>query len=245
MRFHITRGYKINADELQKWIMELMIIDCISDLHGHYPKLEGGDLLIVGGDLTARDTLEGYMDFDSWLQDQDYRCKILIGGNHDNLIQNKGWEKLTEPFSDLCCDYICDFGTEFEGLKIWGSPWTLRFEGMNPHCMAFTVDTEEELAEKWAMIPDDVDILVTHSPPKGMLDKTIDGTPAGSQSLTNKIHRLQPLLHVFGHIHESYGKEDYFIPATKYIGVVGCHFVNASHVNERYQPVNKPIRITL
>lgn len=32
-----------------------MIIDCISDLHGQYPQLEGGDLLIVAGDLTARD----------------------------------------------------------------------------------------------------------------------------------------------------------------------------------------------
>jgi hypothetical protein len=32
-----------------------MIIDCIADLHGHYPKLDGGDLLIICGDLTARD----------------------------------------------------------------------------------------------------------------------------------------------------------------------------------------------
>lgn len=35
-----------------------MIIDCIADLHSHYPKLDGGDLLIVAGDLTDRDSLE-------------------------------------------------------------------------------------------------------------------------------------------------------------------------------------------
>lgn len=36
-----------------------MIIDCIGCLHDHYPELEGGDLLIVTGDLTARDDYDG------------------------------------------------------------------------------------------------------------------------------------------------------------------------------------------
>ena len=40
-----------------------MIIDCLSDLHGHYPSLDGGDLLIVAGDLTARDKLEEHYEF--------------------------------------------------------------------------------------------------------------------------------------------------------------------------------------
>lgn len=50
-----------------------MIIDCIADLHGHYPKLEGGDLLIVAGDLTARDTLDEHINFSQWLEKQYYK----------------------------------------------------------------------------------------------------------------------------------------------------------------------------
>lgn len=231
-----------------------MQITAISDLHGHYPKLEGGDLLIVAGDLTASDKPIEYHRFNLWLEKQNYNCKIVVAGNHDNLLQKYPhrihWKSdiyrgrktpLEWPFGGRlasCNAYLCDSGTEFEGQKIYGSPWTLRFEGMNPDCMAFTVDTEEQLAEKFAMIPDDIDILVTHSPPAGrLLDKTIDGKFVGSESLwqktSNSPRNLK--LHVFGHIHEAYGKK-YWKP-TKY--------VNASHVNENYKPVNKPIRIEL
>lgn len=88
-----------------------MDITCISDLHGHFPKLKGGDLLIVAGDLTAND-----------------------GGIDLNL-------------------------------KLW----------------------------------------------------------------------------VTGHIHESYGKK----PSGGILGGLNCIILNASYVNEHYQPVNKPIRIEL
>lgn len=218
-----------------------MIIDVCSDLHGYYPELQGGDLLIVAGDLTARDLPHERYRFLQWLAEQEYRKKIWIAGNHDNSLVGM---KFTPQRPDAA-EYLCDSGTEFEGFKVWGSPWTKTFEGMNPHCKAFTVATEEELASKFSLIPDDIDILITHSPAKGMLDKTINGYDAGSQSLTNRIHHMQPLLHVFGHIHEAYGRDNCFIPATKYIGTVDCCFVNASHVNEHYQPVNKPIRIIL
>ena len=165
--------------------------------------------------------------------------KIFIAGNHDTQIEkNPFWVGSTK------CVYLCDSGTEFEGLKIWGSPWTLTFPGINPHCAAFMLP-EAELEAKFAMIPDDTDILVTHGPPKGMLDRSIAGIQCGSQSLTNKIHRLQLRVHVFGHIHEAYGKEDCFIPAYNYIGMCDCRFINCSHVNERYKPVNKPVRVVL
>lgn len=214
-----------------------MIIDCISDLHGYYPKLEGGDLLIVGGDLTARDTQTEYFRCFDWIHEQNYRKKILIAGNHDNEIQKQNYKGPIEK--DF--DYLSDSGTEFEGFKIWGSPWTKTFPGMNPHCKAFTFDTEDELAEKWALIPDDIDILITHGPPFDILDETDSGERVGSKSLLVRILQVKPRIHVFGHIHEQGGKLLKVAPSIDR----AITFVNASHVNEYYKPVNKVVRIEL
>ena len=210
-----------------------MLIDLISDLHGHYPKLEGGDLLIVGGDLTARDEKIEYAQFADWYLSQPYKKRILIAGNHDTKIQNGDYY-----FNHDWLGYVQDYETEFEGLKIWGSPWTAWFEGINPHCTAFTKKTDDELAKKWAMIPPDIDILITHSPPYGILDTTKDGRHVGSESLREWVLGTRPnlRLHVFGHIHEN---------GSLNIKIAGREFVNASHVNEKYRPVNKPVRVIL
>ena len=64
-----------------------MIIDAISDLHGHYPQLEGGALLIVAGDCLKRETIAEKEIFFDWLADQNYKNKILVGGNHDNFLR--------------------------------------------------------------------------------------------------------------------------------------------------------------
>jgi len=211
-----------------------MIIDCISDLHGYYPKLEGGDLLIVAGDMNRREEWNAYLDLQRWLNEQDYKEIIFIAGNHDTLIQD------SDVIDDLLYEhiYLKDSCTEFQGLKIWGTPWTSRFEGINPHCCAFTGEDDSEISPKFDLIPTDVDILITHSPPFTVRDETVDGRQVGSPSLTAHIlSRLRPKLHVFGHIHEAYGIDTYQWTPTK--------FVNASHVNERYEPVNKPVRIEL
>lgn len=214
-----------------------MIIDSISDLHGFYPELEGGDLLIVAGDLTARHTYQEYINFRTWFWDQEYNKKVFIAGNHDPLFQNTDIDDLFTGF-----DYLCDSGTEFEGLKIWGSPWTLKFPGMNPACMAFTVDTEEELAEKWLTCPLDVDIMITHSPIYGVLDTVRRFGPfshereesVGSESLKDAIKKIRPSILVCGHIHECGGRIERFEDTL---------IVNASLVNELYKPAHKPIRI--
>lgn len=217
-----------------------MIIDCISDLHGHYPKLEGGDLLIVAGDLTASDTTDQMYEFYSWLDDQNYAKKIFIGGNHDNALQECGSDFFLDREDE--CEYLCDSGTTFKGFKIWGSPWTKTFPRMNPKCKAFTKDTEEELMDKFELIPHDTDILITHSPPLGVLDKTIDGRFVGSYALFGWLKYVErPRIHVFGHIHEAYGQKEFF-PSYHNKMMIS---VNASHMTEHYEPVNKPIRIIL
>lgn len=223
------------------WKGLTMIIDCISDLHGFYPKLEGGDLLIVAGDLTANNTVPAWKIFFNWLESQTYRKKLYIAGNHDNFLAqsiptSESIEMGLIPTHNA--EYLCDSGTEFENLKIWGSPWTKTFEGINPNCTAFTFDTEKQLDEKWNLIPNDIDILVTHSPPFGIFDVVTApiAKSVGSCTLREQVmRRIKPKLHLFGHIHESGGR---------ILDAGMTKFVNASHVNE-HQPMNKPVRIVL
>lgn len=205
-----------------------MIIDAVSDLHGFHPELERGDMLIIAGDLTAKDEPEEHADFAEWLDVQPYRMKIVIAGNHDNHID-----------ADLIgclrnCYYLQDSDIELEGLKIWGSPYSLWFHGVNPRCKAF-MGTESDLKKKYDAIPDDIDILITHTPPYGVLDEGY-----GSKSLLETLDRVKPKIHIFGHIHEQGAKSMLY----KHIGSnTTCY--NVSIVNRRYQHVNPVTRIIL
>jgi Icc-related predicted phosphoesterase len=217
-----------------------MIIDCISDLHGSHPKLEGGDLLIVAGDLTARDEPDQHFRFWLWAANQQYKQVVVIAGNHDGYLQ----ENPNAILVGAHLSYLCDQYIEFQGLKIWGAPWTPPF--FNWHFML----PPEEIKLKWDMIPEDTDILVTHGPSYGILDNpykipSSKHDRCGCPHLREAVERVKPRLHVFGHIHGSYG--------TTYLKHQGewepnkaqtiC--VNAAHMNEDYLPVNAPIRIVL
>lgn len=215
-----------------------MIIDCISDLHGYQPTLSGGDLLIVAGDLTARDTATEHAKYCHWQHDLPYEKTIFIAGNHDGYIQ-----KRPDLYIDGCCKdakviYLQDSGIEYKGFKIWGSPWTPTFYDWH-----FMKDRGDAIREKWDLIPDDVNILITHGPAMGIQDevqyssRANNGKFAGCEELRRVIDdRLKKLkLHVFGHIHESYGK----------VSVSGVIHVNACIMDEEYRPVNKPITIEL
>lgn len=204
-----------------------MIVDCISDLHGFHPELEGGDLLIVAGDLTALDTRKEYEEFIRWLNFISYKYKkiIIIAGNHDGKIQIYGLKPLPDN-----CEYLEDSGTEFEGLKIWGSPWTPEF-----CAWYFMKKRGREMAEVWEKVPTDTDILITHGPPYGILDKCED-RHLGCGRLRMALNRVKPKLHVFGHIHECGGRS---------IDMVTTKFVNASIMDGNYNAVNKPVRIIL
>jgi len=95
--------------------------------------------------------------------------------------------------------------------------------------------TPEILSPIWAKIPKNLDILITHGPPFGILDRTIRGVTAGCSKLLEAVQLKAPRIHVFGHIHEGYGM----------LKKNGTAFVNASLCSANYDLMNKPVVIDL
>jgi len=202
----------------------------ISDTHNYHSKvnLPPGDILIHCGDATSIGRVSEITSFGQWFKAQPFPHKIFVVGNHEiSFERNFGVAKALLNFDRTQGEYLLfDEGCEVEGIKIWGNSWQNSFCGW-----AFGVDTEEELALRYDNIPMDTDILVTHSPPYGILDQCADGRKVGSKALLAKVSKVQPKVNCFGHIHEAYGYETH--AATTYI--------NASICNVYYEPKNKPI----
>lgn len=206
-------------------------ITCISDLHGFEPELPGGDLLIIGGDLTAWDFEEQYTRFFKWAIEQEYEKIVVIAGNHDGDLEayiDQNYEG--HDFNQI--SYLRDKAISWRGLSIYGSPWTPDF------CNWYWMKPRNEMKMVWDKIPDCTDILVTHGPPMDILDEADpDNRRIGCYHLKEAIERINPKLHVFGHIHGGYGE------IIHKNGQHDIHCVNASIMNEQYKPLNKPINL--
>ena len=198
---------------------------CLSDTHNLHDQIEvpDGDVLIHAGDFTGRGYEQEVASFGRFLSQLPHRDKVVIAGNHDFLF-----EKQPELALDLLggVTYLQDSGAEIAGLRLWGAPWQPWFKNW-----AFNLHRGDPIAAKWNMIPDDTDILITHGPAYGILDRTFDGSVVGCEDLGLAIERVQPLLHICGHIHEGHGL----------VEKDGVLFVNASICNIRYRPANAPI----
>ena len=206
--------------------MPLIRIVCISDTHGQHTKLRvpDGDILIHAGDFMAfGDTPKEIVDFNQWLDKQPHRYKVVIAGNHDLMFERHP-RAARELLSNAI--YLENSGTELDGLKIWGSPVQPEFNNW-----AFNVARGAAIRRFWKMIPEDTDVLMTHGPPFGVLDKSHPSTAhLGCEQLAKIVEQINPRLHVFGHIHGSYGQST----------ANGTRFVNASVVNEAYRLVHEP-----
>jgi Icc-related predicted phosphoesterase len=230
----------------------MITIDCIADLHGSFPKLPGGDLLIIAGDCSSNDSVKAWHNFYEWADQQNYKKQIMIGGNHDKFLEQSISSKecrelceiVGEPYEELQPEYLFDTLTEFEGIKIYGTPWTRTFKGINPHCTAFTLENEEQLKEKFDLIPQDTEILISHSPAWSCCDKNKRGHACGSKALYDKILTLKNLkFHIFGHIHEGYGRILLKRPGHGDENNINC--LNVSFMNGDYEPVNDYMRIEI
>jgi Icc-related predicted phosphoesterase len=212
-----------------------MKITFISDTHNKHEYLTSkaydnilgsGDVLVHAGDISMMGKTGEIKSFLDWFSNVDYTHKIFIAGNHD-----WGFELVSDiapEYKEKGVHYLFDNMVELDGVKIYGSPWQPEF-----YDWAFNLPRGEKLAEKWAKIPEGLDILVTHGPAYGMVDHTIQGLNVGCQDLLNRILDVKPKIHVCGHIHWAYGQKSFH----------GTEYLNASTLNERYEYENKPIVI--
>lgn len=176
---------------------QLCRVVCISDTHELHRELyvPGGDLLIHAGDFTFFNHVSKIRDFNDWLGELPHRHKVVIPGNHDRVFHKDPLARRLITNAEL----LINESVTLCGLRIWGSPVTC-------DDAAYGHTKPEERASLYASIPPDTDILVTHGPPKGVLDRERGSDHRqGCPQLREAVLRLKPRLHVFGHVHVGYG----------------------------------------
>ena len=236
-----------------------MRITHISDTHNKHKqlngKLPGGDILIHSGDISSLGRKHEVQGFVEWFNGiNNYTHKIFIAGNHDmsfdreQLLRDKlaHFEGRTDYDTD-CADgkpewleellgihlhpnvfYLENNFVILDDLKIWGSPISPSFG----YGWAFNKDRGHEINKVWDGIPNDTDIVITHSPIYGYCDRTYrTNESVGCNELYYRLNEVSPHLHFSGHIHEGYGyKETHW----------GYAF-NGSTCDLTYEPINNPI----
>ena len=184
-----------------------------SDLHGFLPEVPPCDFLVLAGDILPETEQERFMvtRLQPWLSEVPARNIVATGGNHDHKLFKQG-----NNFERLRWHLLIDKSVVIDGIKFHGTPWCLpigRWAWQAP---------EYVLEKIYGMIPDDVDVLVSHTPPYMILDKadadSLKNKPSGhvgSRSLKDRIKKLNNLkLIVCGHIHEARGREGIVINAS-------------------------------
>jgi Icc-related predicted phosphoesterase len=208
--------------------MPLKVV-AISDTHNQHEKLTipKCDVLIHAGDFTGSGTISETKAFVNWFSKQPAKDKVFISGNHDALDQEFSplFKSIVSEYPSVT--YLRDEMAIIQGLKIYGYPWTPRFFDWN-----WMADPESPLMlSTLKAIPEDLDILISHGPPKGLLDKTERGESVGSSDLLLELDRIKPRYLICGHIHHSCG----------ILEQNGMTIVNAAILNDHYQYKNQPI----
>lgn len=188
-------------------------IVCISDTHNKTPVVPDGDILLHAGDLTRMGTFEELQDQLHWIGKLPHQHKIVIAGNHDLLLDRRFTGNLLNHSSSQegHSSENLDWGTiiylensstivDVRGRKIhiFGCPLTPKSGNW-----AFQYPPMQNIWKD--LLPDNIDVLLTHGPPKGHLD--VFEVSRGCEWLTRELWNKKPRLVVFGHIHAGHGIE--------------------------------------
>jgi len=171
----------------------------LSDTHQLHREVDvpDGDILIHAGDFTMfSESMEVVADFNDWLGELPHRYKIVVPGNHESFLEADPSDRSLLSNATV----LINEGIEIEGLRLWGTPVTPMYGG------AFGLSRAKDRKRLYARIPPDIDVLISHGPPFGILDADpVSGLHAGSHELLDAVMWARPRLHVFGHIHGANG----------------------------------------
>lgn len=125
----------------------------LSDTHGLHKNLRSlpeADFIVHSGDFTFAGSEEEAYDFMNWFCNLPYEHKVFIAGNHDMCMYG------ADPIEGLSPNVHCLYNNSvvIDGMKFYGIPMFME------DCMDGKLDMFIH------NIPDDVDILITHMPPK-------------------------------------------------------------------------------
>lgn len=166
-------------------------ICAISDIHGSLIDIPECDILCICGDILPLDIQKNTIEsvawlagpFQTWLSEAPCEHVVLTWGNHDfigerlfdygtknicdkqykGMFGHNGEEQSWDLFLNDEYDKITILVDDFviiDGIKIYGTPWCPELFNW-----AFYGDTNK-LNDKFSLIPDDTDIIITHCPPR-------------------------------------------------------------------------------
>ena len=164
------------------------------------------DLVIFSGDESNYyDVYKNepeFRDFIEWFGNLPIKHKVFVGGNHSAFVALR-----TREVKEICKQkdiiYLENESVEIEGFKIWGSPYSPTFGSW------YFMKGRDKMWKLWENIPQDTDILITHTPPRGCLDLSYNRNHqlefCGCSNLLKNVFRVKPKLHCYGHIHSCEG----------------------------------------
>jgi Icc-related predicted phosphoesterase len=204
----------------------------ISDTHGLHNRIDGlpdGDVLIHAGDfMNSGYDVQDIVSFNRWLGEQPFKHRVVCGGNHDRYFEvapKQARALLTNAI------YLENSGITIDNVTFWGSPYTPEFLNW-----AFMYPRGTSAKRYWSLIPHNLDVLITHGPPFGILDQTAQGEAhRGCEELLIAVEEKKPRVHLFGHIHGGAGT----------FQNEPTRVVNAAYLNERYKPLEPAGKILI
>lgn len=214
--------------------MKLVVL---SDTHGQcVDNVPDGDVLIHCGDYSLYGEYIETKEFFDWFSSFSHKHKIVIPGNHEVAIcplhQRASLKKVAElilSYKDKV-KFLVDEKLVIDGIKFYGTPWCPGERWIMAR-WGFYLEKDEDRKKMFDKIPDDTDVLISHSPPYDILDK-YNGRTLGCPMLLERVRQVNPRVHVFGHIHGSNG----------HVKIGDTDFYNCSNLSESYK-ITFPCRV--